>query len=72
MLEIHESDHDNTRLSNQQETLLNMVADATRRLNASIREAVAAGISIEVQRTARHHCGGGYWGDVVAPKVVKQ
>jgi hypothetical protein len=40
-------------------------------LNAAIREAVNAGLSVELQRAERHHCGGGCWGDLMKPVIVK-
>jgi hypothetical protein len=40
-------------------------------LNNSMIEAVNSGISIELQRGARHHAEGGYWGDLMIPQVVK-
>jgi hypothetical protein len=33
---------------------------------------VECGLSVELHRTARHHAEGGYWGDLMAPVVVKQ
>ena len=34
--------------------------------------AVESGLSVELQRTARHHADGGYWGDLLMPIIVKQ
>jgi len=41
------------------------------RLNAAIREAVDAGLSVELHRAERHHCGQGCWGDIMRPVIVK-
>jgi hypothetical protein len=33
--------------------------------------AVEAGVSVELIRSARHHCGNGNWGDLLTPIIVK-
>jgi hypothetical protein len=40
------------------------------RLNHTIKEAVETGLTIELVRAARHHCGSGNWGDVMSPKFL--
>ena len=35
-------------------------------------EAVNAGISVELQRGARHHAEGGFWGDLMIPVVMRK
>ncbi len=42
------------------------------KLNASVRKAVDSGLTIELERASRHHCGQGHWGDVMKPNFVKQ
>ena len=49
-----------------------MVTGDLARLNASIRDAVDTGLSIELTRSARHHDSGGCWGDIMMPRVVRR
>ena len=50
---------------------LEAVAAELDRLNETIRQAVNAGLSVELHRSERYHCGGGCWGDMMRPVVVK-
>jgi hypothetical protein len=59
-------------LSEQQQSLLHGLSQQIEQLNASMREAVNGGLSIELQRSSRHHKDGGFWGDIIAPNVVKK
>jgi hypothetical protein len=59
-------------MTEHQQSSLEAVAINLAKLNQSIKEAVASGLSIEIQRAARHHAGGGYWGDIMVPCVVKR
>lgn len=55
-------------------TQMDRLAEVSRQaeaLNAAVRRAVEAGLSVELQRAERHHCGGGCWGDLMRPVVVK-
>ena len=61
-----------TEMSEEQRAAIRMVANELHRLNYAVMRAVDAGLSIELQRTARHHSDGGYWGDLLVPIVVKQ
>lgn len=61
-----------TDMNEAQRAAIRMVANDLHRLNAAVMQAVEAGLSIELQRTARHHSEGGYWGDLLVPIVVKQ
>jgi hypothetical protein len=61
-----------TEMSEDQRAAIRMVANELHRLNYAVMRAVDAGLSIELQRTARHHSEGGYWGDLLVPIVVKQ
>ena len=45
------------------------VAEASHRLNEAVRRAIAAGYSVELVRTSRHHDGTGNWGDQIVPTV---
>jgi hypothetical protein len=58
-------------LSHEQECLLNSIRNKLNDVNTAIREAVDSGLSVELVRTHRHHQTGGYWGDIMAPAVVK-
>jgi hypothetical protein len=59
-------------LSAQQQTRFQALAEQAEQLNTAMREAVEAGLSIELQRLSRHHRTGGYWGDILMPMIVKQ
>ncbi|VAW12811.1 hypothetical protein MNBD_ALPHA09-2281 [hydrothermal vent metagenome] len=61
-----------TEMSDDQRSAIRMVANELHRLNTAVMQAVEAGLSVELQRTARHHAEGGYWGDLLVPIVVKQ
>ena len=55
-------------------TQMDHLAEVSRQaevLNATVRRAVEAGLSVEMQRAERHHCGAGCWGDLMRPVVVK-
>ena len=45
------------------------VAEAAHRLNDAVQRAIAAGYSVELVRTSRHHDGAGNWGDQIVPTV---
>jgi hypothetical protein len=45
------------------------VAEAAHRLNDAVQRAIAAGYSVELVRTSRHHDGSGNWGDQIVPTV---
>jgi non-canonical (house-cleaning) NTP pyrophosphatase len=55
-----------------QKLAINRLANELHRLNNAVIAAVESGISVELQRGARHHSEGGYWGDLMIPIVVKQ
>ena len=58
-------------LTDAQMDCIEAVAAELERLNAVIRAAVDAGLSVELHRSERYHCGGGCWGDMMRPVVVK-
>lgn len=58
-------------LSPEQADRLWAVRDQLDRLNVVVRDAVQAGLSVELQRTSRHHSGGGCWGDQMQPVVAR-
>ena len=58
-------------LTTAQVESLARVSDELDRLHEAIRGAVDAGVSVELERSARYHCGGGHWGDLMRPVVVR-
>jgi hypothetical protein len=55
-----------------QQSAIRMVANDLHRLNQSVMKAVESGVSVELIRSARHHCGDGNFGDLLTPIIVKQ
>jgi hypothetical protein len=57
----------------QSDTVVNgairRVANDLHRLNQSIVQAVEAGVTIELLRCSRYHCGSGTWGDQMVPVI---
>lgn len=45
------------------------LAEAAHRLNEAVQRAIAAGYSVELVRTSRHHDGAGNWGDQIVPTI---
>lgn len=60
-----------TVYSKDQERVIRAVAETIHRLNTSIVEAVAAGLSVEVMRVSRHHSADGCWGDQSVPIISR-
>ena len=54
--------------SNQAGVVENLTNDL-HRLNQTVRQAVEAGVSVELVRSARHHGGSGNWGDLMVPVI---
>lgn len=59
-------------MSSDEQAAIRMVANDLHRLNQSVMKAVEAGVSVELIRSARHHCGNGNFGDLLTPVIVKQ
>ncbi|MBL4599077.1 MAG: hypothetical protein JKX93_08920 [Rhizobiaceae bacterium] len=55
-----------------EQAAIRMVANDLHRLNQSVMKAVEAGVSVELIRSARHHCGNGNFGDLLTPIILKQ
>jgi hypothetical protein len=53
-----------------QQAVIRMLANELHRLNQAVMNAVEAGVSVELVRSARHHGGNGNWGDLLIPVVV--
>lgn len=61
-----------TTMNDEQKAAIRAIAHDLDRLNDAVKAAVEAGLSVELQRSARHHHDQGYWGDLMTPRVVKQ
>ncbi|MEP6827694.1 MAG: hypothetical protein ABJA10_06440 [Aestuariivirga sp.] len=75
MLQTHVKDRAEAQTSNmndKQSEAIRRLANDLHRLNNAVIAAVDSGLSVELQRGARHHAEGGYWGDLMIPIVVKQ
>jgi hypothetical protein len=59
-------------MSNDQQAAIRILANDLHRLNQAVMQAVEAGVSVELVRSARHHGGNGNWGDLLIPVVVTQ
>lgn len=55
-----------------QQSAIRILANDLHRLNQAVMQAVEAGVSVELVRSARHHGGNGNWGDLLVPVVVAQ
>ena len=58
-------------MNSDEQAAIRRVANDLHRLNQSVMLAVEAGVSVELIRSARHHCGNGNWGDLLTPIIVK-
>ena len=61
-----------SEMDDAQKSAIRILANDLHRLNQAVMKAVETGLSVELQRTARHHSEGGYWGDLLMPIIVKQ
>jgi hypothetical protein len=61
-----------TNMTEDQQAAIRALGNELHRLNQAVVRCVDTGLSVELQRTARHHADGGYWGDLLVPIVVKQ
>lgn len=64
------AEEQSSALSEDQQGAVRALANDLHRLNHSVMRAVEAGVSVELVRSARHHGGGGNWGDLMLPVVV--
>ena len=65
------AEEQSSAMSDKQKLAIRNLANELHRLNTAVIAAVESGISVELQRGARHHVDGGYWGDLMIPVVVK-
>ncbi len=61
-----------SEMSDEQQAAIRVLANELHRLNQAVIGCVDAGLSVELQRTARHHSEDGFWGDLLVPIIVKQ
>ncbi|MEH6690358.1 MAG: hypothetical protein V7774_04135 [Pseudorhizobium pelagicum] len=66
------AEEQSTAMSADQQAAIRTLANDLHRLNHAVMKAVEAGVSVELVRSARHHGGGGNWGDLLIPVVVTQ
>ncbi|MEQ1942443.1 hypothetical protein ABMA32_08480 [Mesorhizobium sp. VNQ89] len=59
-------------MNTDQQAAIRILANDLHRLNQAVMQAVDAGVSVELVRSARHHSGNGNWGDLLIPVVVTQ
>ena len=57
-------------MTTDQQAAIRVLANDLHRLNQAVMQAVEAGVSVELVRSARHHGGNGNWGDLLIPVVV--
>ncbi len=57
-------------MTDDQQSVIRMLANDLHRLNQSVMKAVDSGVSVELVRSARHHGGDGNWGDLLIPVIV--
>ena len=60
-----------TTLNEPQQAAIRAIANDLHRLNSSVIAAVEQGLSVELNRSARHHCGTGNWGDLMVPVIAR-
>jgi hypothetical protein len=66
------AEEQSSAMNNDQQAAIRMLANDLHRLNQAVMQAVDAGVSVELVRSARHHGGNGNWGDLLIPVVVTQ
>ena len=59
-------------MNTDQQAAIRVLANDLHRLNQAVMQAVEAGVSVELVRSARHHGGNGNWGDLLIPVIVTQ
>ena len=66
------AEEQSSAMSADQQAAIRILANDLHRLNQAVMQAVDAGVSVELVRSARHHGGDGNWGDLLIPVVVTQ
>jgi hypothetical protein len=66
------TEEQSSAMTQEQQSAIRMLANDLHRLNQAVMNAVEAGVSVELVRSARHHGGDGNWGDLMIPVIVAQ
>ena len=66
------AEEQSSAMTQDQQAAIRMLANDLHRLNQAVMNAVEAGVSVELVRSARHHGGDGNWGDLLIPVIVAQ
>lgn len=66
------TEEQSSAMSPDQQSAIRMLANDLHRLNQAVMNAVEAGVSVELVRSARHHGGDGNWGDLMIPVILAQ
>ncbi|AVA25911.1 SMc00767 family acetate metabolism repressor [Rhizobium sp. LEGMi198b] len=64
------TEEQSSSMNADQQAVIRMLANELHRLNQVVMDAVEAGVSVELVRSARHHSGNGNWGDLLTPVIV--
>jgi hypothetical protein len=64
------TEEQSSTMNTDQQAVIRMLANELHRLNQIVMDAVEAGVSVELVRSARHHSGNGNWGDLLTPVIV--
>ena len=64
------AEEQSSTMSQTQQSAIRVLANDLHRLNQAVMNAVEAGVSVELVRSARHHGGSGNWGDLLIPVIV--
>ena len=64
------TEEQSSTMNADQQAVIRMLANELHRLNQVVMDAVEAGVSVELVRSARHHSGNGNWGDLLTPVIV--
>lgn len=64
------AEEQSSAMSQDQQSAIRVLANDLHRLNQAVMNAVEAGVSVELVRSARHHGGQGNWGDLLIPVIV--
>lgn len=64
------AEEQSSTMSQEQQSAIRVLANDLHRLNQAVMNAVEAGVSVELVRSARHHGGAGNWGDLLIPVIM--
>ena len=69
--EIRKIDENLNGKISEKEAIIRELATNLHRLNNSVTRAVESGVTVELIRSSRHHCGEGNWGDLLVPVITQ-